>query len=151
MNLFENRYSLIFFSTCLSALFTILFLPLSEKVGVKFRILDDPDPRKMHTSPTVRIGGLAIIISYFLTILVVWQIDFFKVLLFNNYGLSILLTILSVNLFSYLIGLIDDIYKTPYWLRLGLQIISSIFIWSQGIGVKVINLYFYHGLTLITF
>ena len=142
MNLFENRYSLILFSICLSALLTILFLPLSEKVGDKFRILDDPDPRKMHTSPTVRIGGLAMIISYLFTILIVWQLDFFKVLEFNNYGLSILLTILSVNLFSYLIGLIDDIYKTPFWLRLGLQIISSMFIWSQGIGVKFIDLSF---------
>ena len=147
MNLFENIFILIIFSLCLSALLTILFLPFSKKIGVKFKILDDPDPRKMHKNPTVRFGGLSIIISYLLTIFITGHIGIFEALGVNIYNSSIIL-ILSVNLFSYIIGLIDDIYKTPYWLRLGLQIISSMIIWSYGIGVNSIDLSFLPGINV---
>ena len=133
---------LIFLSCCISAFLTVLFLPLSKKIGVKYKILDDPDPRKMHKNPTVRIGGLSIVISYFLTILIIWQASLFRPLGINIHNTSILLIILSINLFSYLIGLIDDIYKSPFWLRLGAQIISAIVIWSKGIGANAIDFSF---------
>ena len=100
MNIFENIYLLIFLSCCISAFLTVLFLPLSKKIGVKYKILDDPDPRKMHKNPTVRIGGLSIVISYFLTILIIWQASLFRPLGINVHNTYILLIILSIILKS---------------------------------------------------
>ena len=52
---------LIFF---ISTFTTILLIPLVNKIGLIFNILDIPEKRKQHKKPIVRIGGIAIIISF---------------------------------------------------------------------------------------
>ena len=54
-----GRTILIFF---ISTFTTILLIPLVNKIGLIFNILDIPEKRKQHKKPIVRIGGLAIII-----------------------------------------------------------------------------------------
>jgi UDP-GlcNAc:undecaprenyl-phosphate GlcNAc-1-phosphate transferase len=51
-------------------LFTLLVSlglgPCARRIGLGLRMLDQPDPRKIHQGPVPRIGGLAIFVSFFL-------------------------------------------------------------------------------------
>ena len=47
--------------TCLSALIaTILWTPLVIRLANRFKVLDHPGLRRIHTAPVPRLGGLAI-------------------------------------------------------------------------------------------
>jgi len=125
----------------ISLLSTILLLPGVRKIGLWYKIIDDLDPRKMHSKPKVRLGGLAIITAFFFTLYVLFA--------FINYGIIpdiylsnyVKIIIFSTSL-AFLIGLLDDIYTIPYWLRLICQIILSVAIWFFGINIKIIDVSF---------
>ena len=50
----------------LCSFFSYHIAPLVKKIGTKYKIVDIPNIRKIHTKPIVRIGGLSIFIIFFL-------------------------------------------------------------------------------------
>ena len=53
----------------ISTLIAYFIGPYVNQIGVKFKILDIPDQRKIHKKPIVRIGGTTIIFTFFVYIL----------------------------------------------------------------------------------
>ena len=136
-----NDNSILIIAGLISAISTILLVPFVQKIGFKYQIIDDPDPRKMHTKPTVRLGGLALIVSFLFTLYVIYTFinnGDFPDLNIDNY-ISIILVSSSI---SFIVGILDDIYTSPYWLRLIAQILISILIWKSGIRINIIDVSF---------
>ena len=50
----------------LCSLFSFYLGPLVKGLGSAFRIIDIPDKRKVHTIPIVRIGGVSIVVTFFI-------------------------------------------------------------------------------------
>ena len=94
--------------------FTILFL--SAKISYKFKLLDKPNKRKIHTNSTAYSGGIAISIALILSIL-----------LFNipNNTLNL---ILSIGFLVSLVGFIDDTYNLNVGGKLSLQVFPIIYL-----------------------
>ena len=95
--------------------FIIAFLSTKviRRVAVKLKILDLPDERKIHKEPVPLLGGLAIYISYVITI-------------FLNFSFSIELKgIILGGTIILLIGLIDDIKHLPAKWKLVGQVVAS--------------------------
>ena len=61
-----------------SVLSTITGLPFIKKIGLSYNLVDLPNKRKLHSSPTVRIGGLSIAISLFLSSIFAYFLDWFS-------------------------------------------------------------------------
>lgn len=86
--------------------FTIAFMivyalvPVMRKVAVRTRFVDIPNKRKIHTDPIPLLGGAAMFIGFFVTILIMGKVD----REFIGLALGALLI--------FIIGLVDDYAKT---------------------------------------
>ena len=132
----------------LCGLFSYYLGPIVRKLGAEFKIIDIPNLRKVHTKPIVRIGGVSIFITFLSYLLFT---NFFTPLT-NNYGIyeDKLFVIVIGSIFFFLIGIHDDIYKSPPLLRLFLQFLVAFCVSFNGVGFSSLNFYlpFYGNLAL---
>ena len=93
----------------ISLISTISLIPLINKIGIKFNLIDKPDKRKVHKANIVRIGGLGIIIGYLLgSSALVFINNYFN---FTEINYQIFLLLIFGSLGYFLIGFFDDIYN----------------------------------------
>ncbi len=116
---------MIFFSTLLLAMFiTIVLIPLFKGLAVRLRIVDIPNPRKIHTRPMPRIGGPAMALGALIPIICWSSMD--------GYVQSILIGSGIVVLF----GLFDDIKDLNYRAKFISQFAAALFVVFYG-GIKL--------------
>lgn len=95
-------------------LVSYLFIPLVRRVGLRLKILDYPDARKIHAKPTPRLGGVAIYIAFVGAI-------------FANFHFSLQLKgVLLASTLMFGMGLIEDIRGIPALWRLAGQILAVV-------------------------
>jgi len=105
-------------------LLSFLFTPVIRYVATKLRILDIPEERKIHKKPIPLLGGLAIYISYVVTI-------------FFNFSFSIELKgVVIGGTIILLVGLIDDIWKVSATWKLVSQILASSVLIAFGVKLS---------------
>ena len=100
--------------------------PLSSRIANKFDIVDRPDPRKIHFEATPLLGGVAVFIAFLISIMV------------NGIYSLELRAILIASAMLFLIGVADDIKEIPAWIRLLVQIASTVVVMSCGTMLQVI-------------
>nr|WP_075440452.1 MraY family glycosyltransferase [Prochlorococcus marinus] len=130
-----NSYAIVF-SICF--FISLIVIPIVNKLGIFYKILDIPDKRKKHKKPLVRIGGLAIYLSFIFSIIIL--IIFFKENLFLTINIEKIITIILGSSTFFLIGIMDDLLNLSPFIRLIFQIIVSSFIWSKGIGINNLDI-----------
>ena len=104
-------------------LISLLLIPLILNLAKKWKLFDHPDAhnettseyaRKIHTQPTPRLGGIAMVAGFYVTILFwSWPGELWKIFL--------------PAILIFLIGLKDDFQHIPPKIRLSLQILISAF------------------------
>lgn len=106
--------------------FVVLFsTPFFRKQAVKFNILDMPGKRKIHTTPTPLLGGLAVYLGVMSGLL--YGLEYSKYLL----GLMIGATIILV------LGIFDDARGLSAQFRLLIQLLASLIMVSFGIHLTL--------------
>tara|TARA_B100000989_G_scaffold298870_2_gene290616 strand:- start:1152 stop:2273 length:1122 start_codon:yes stop_codon:yes gene_type:complete len=130
-----NFYAILF-SICF--FISLVVIPIVIKLGISYNILDIPDERKKHKKPLVRIGGLAIYITFIISIIILNI--FFKGNLLMTINIEKIITILIGSSIFFFIGIFDDLYNISPFIRLSLQIIVSSYIWSKGIGINNLDI-----------
>jgi UDP-N-acetylmuramyl pentapeptide phosphotransferase/UDP-N-acetylglucosamine-1-phosphate transferase len=101
--------------------------------------MDDPGPRKVHSSPIPRIGGVALAIS---TLALVLPVFFFS----NPIGRSFqgsqiqLIALLSGAVFIFLIGLIDDVYRVSGPVKLLCIVVAALAVCAAGATIRQFSL-----------
>ncbi len=120
-----------FFALALAYVLT----PLLRKIALKFGILDHPVPDiKIHLKPVPYLGGLAIWLAFVLTLLGVRLLTSFPTgTLHNLRGIFYGGTLIMV------LGLIDDIWKLDYRVKLFGQFIASIILILYNIRIEFIS------------
>jgi UDP-GlcNAc:undecaprenyl-phosphate GlcNAc-1-phosphate transferase len=117
-----------FFSVALFAfLITFLITPLIKKIALKLGITDKPTDRKIHKIPTAQLGGIAIWAGFVSAVLVNITLD--KIL----WGIIVGATLIVI------IGIIDDIFSMPPWIKLISQIIIAFITFKFGIAIFFIT------------
>ena len=122
----------------LSAGITSVLVPLVRSLGLHFGFTDKPDPRKQHSTPMVRLGGVAMVFGFGLALTAVW--------LFGGFGLlapardQLIWSTLAGSLCFFFIGLADDLFALSPWPRLAGQVAVSCVIWSEGVRIGAIDL-----------
>ena len=118
----------------------------------KFRLFDQPSPRKIHPRPLPRLGGVAIVITFLIVILgyalasprltfgpgQIWFLD--KKILAMLSGLLLLL----------IVGIIDDIRGVGPVQKLFWQIVAASIVVSAGVSISFLRLPFGSHLDLTT-
>lgn len=124
-----------FVNLLISSLISYLLGPFINNFGLKLKILDIPDQRKIHKKPIVRIGGLSIVFTFFIYITLTYRfIPYFEVLNLRIIGL------LVGSLIYFILGLHDDIYRSSPFLRLAIQFFGALIV--SLCGVNLSNIYF---------
>ena len=117
-----------------SILSTITFLPFIKKIGLSYNLVDLPNKRKLHASPTVRVGGLSLWISFFASSIFSYFLDWF-----SGNAKDLLMVYLLGSFLFFLVGFAEDIFKISMKFRLLLQVLISSLVWIQGVQIKEID------------
>lgn len=109
----------------IAAALTLLVLWLLRPVAHRLNLLDYPAGRKDHAHPTPITGGLAMVIGILVTAWVTLDLLDSAWIAFSL-GAGLLIVV----------GLLDDKYDLPWWLRIGVQVIAALIMALMG-GVQV--------------
>ncbi len=129
---------------------TFILVPIAKMIGSKFGIVDSLNARKFKKIKLVRIGGLAIFLGFFLSVLGFAFLQ--HILRFLIIDFREILFLLVLSLFFFLIGIFDDILSLSPFKRLLLSFILAYFAWNYGIILNNIDISFLNlGFKFITF
>ena len=122
-----------FIFTFLAAMIvSMMLLPPLIVFGRRFRFVDQPSPRKVHTNPIPRIGGIAIGCALFAAILLVDGSS-----LTNRYA-----AMLIAGLVVLIVGAIDDRHELGYRSKFLAQFIAAIIaVYGGGIVIQELTLF----------
>ena len=118
-----------FFYPLGAAVVSACLIPFASYLAKRFNILDKPDHRKVHTSPTPYLGGIAIFLSFAL-LLTAFQI------LEHPFGYKKYFALLIGGGSIFTLGLLDDIFNIPAKIKLFLQIVIACIPVLLGITIK---------------
>ena len=105
-----------------SFLVCFLALPLVRGGARRLKLLDYPDPRKVHLVPTPLLGGVAVAGTFALT------------LLYNfNFSLGLKGVVLGAGI-VFFAGVIDDIFGLPAGVKLLVQIVATYVLIRFGVA-----------------
>ena len=117
---------------------TMALVPQVRRLGLSIGLFDEPDGRKQHTIPMVRLGGIAMVVGFALSLSIVWGMGGFGAL--TPARDQLIWSTLAGSLCFFLIGLADDLFALSPWPRLAGQVAVSTVIWTQGVQIGAIDL-----------
>lgn len=95
-------------------LLAVLLTPVARRLALRFGAVDQPDSRRVHSSPTPSWGGLAILAAFLVPLLVAAAVT-------NTISVQIVGIAIGAVLIS-IMGAIDDLRGLPVAPRLGVQV-----------------------------
>lgn len=115
----------------LSFIITLILVPIFRKIAILLNITDKPSARKIHTKPKPYLGGLAIFVSAVICINIFGSQIFYS----SNTKLVIAAFLLVI------VGVIDDKFDLPSYLKLGFQFLIAIYASIVVGGISKIEIY----------
>jgi len=103
--------------------------PLVRRLAEHLGILDQPNPRKVHTLPIPRMGGVAIFASFILALVFLGD---------RFYVQQVIGILLGATLVSFL-GLWDDRRPLPAWIKLLGQIGAALVLIVSGVHISLLR------------
>jgi len=124
---------------------TVALIPVIKYLSFKYKIVDKPEQRKQHKSSIVRLGGLGIFLGLYISIFILKVFGLFQ---FDPN--SFFWPIFTCAPFFFVVGFVDDLFNISPFIRLFLQVVLSIFVWSCGFHINnlIINSFFGENLSL---
>lgn len=110
---------------------SLLTTPLSKTISVKLGAIDYPKKRGLHKEPIPRMGGIAIILGFFTSMIVL--IPFLEELkTVQFFGFFIGASIIVV------LGMLDDIYNLSSKIKLAVQIVAALVVVYTGTRIEFV-------------
>ncbi|MEO6828026.1 MAG: MraY family glycosyltransferase [Microbacteriaceae bacterium] len=119
----------------ITAVITFLLSIVVYRVSLKYRLYPKIRARDVHTTPTPRLGGIAMFIGVVCGFAIASQIDFFR-LVFSD--MTPIYAILGGALLIVVIGVADDIWDLDWMTKLAGQFIAAGLI--AWLGVQIYSL-----------
>lgn len=110
-------------------------VPIVRRIAIRFGHVDFPGDRKVHSTPIVRLGGVAIFTGTMASAWGIWQFGGFNSLPARN---EILVMLLGGSAY-FLLGFLDDLYSLSPKSRLFCQFVIATLVWSFGIRIDFIT------------
>ena len=110
---------------------TLVTTPLAKKISVKLGAIDVPKDRGMHKKPMPRMGGIAIVMGFMITVLVLYRFNpEMNVKQFAGFvmGASIIVVL----------GMIDDVKNLRAKLKFCVQIVAALIVIYSGTRINVV-------------
>jgi UDP-GlcNAc:undecaprenyl-phosphate GlcNAc-1-phosphate transferase len=109
----------------------LVLTPIFRDIFRSYKVVDEPDnKRKVHVQPIPRVGGIAIIIAYFLTFYISRPEE-----VSANRELSLIANVLPAALLIFVTGLVDDFFGLKPRQKLVGQVVAAALAWWAGVRV----------------
>ncbi|ONI44089.1 undecaprenyl-phosphate alpha-N-acetylglucosaminyl 1-phosphate transferase [Candidatus Epulonipiscioides gigas] len=120
---------------------SLVCTPLAKKIAVKLGAVAYPRKRDMHITPIPRMGGIAIVLGFIITLIL-----FFP----NINGLEIkqIIGIVIGGIIIFILGLLDDIYELKARVKLLVQVAAAVIAVYFDIRIEFVSLPFNEILNL---
>ncbi len=109
---------------------SVALTPLVTYICRKKGVFDQPGPRKIHTQPTPRLGGISICFSFWMGL--------FSVFFLDGPIPGELYFVFLGSLVIFAIGLFDDLRASDWRLKLLVQILGGAILVAGGMAIKVL-------------
>ena len=123
----------------------VMMMPGVINLGTKYRWIDQPDQRKHHITPVVRVGGIAIFAGVTIAALISTLVSF-------SFDLAVIpqdnLYLILGGLCFFAIGFADDVLQLPPVPRLMAQVLVTSVIWSMGIRIEYLPIPFFGAVSV---
>ena len=140
--IFKNIYFICFtIFPFISFVTTFLLINPIKRLSLKYGFYDAPDSRKSHEQNIVRLGGIAIYIGIFLSLIFV-KSNFILIdeyLLNNSLENTYIFKILIGASIFFLLGIFDDLFKLSPFIRLFIQFLTVIILGINGLLFNEFN------------
>lgn len=104
---------------------SMLVIPLACRVGPRLGLLDEPDARKVHTTPVPRVGGWGIALGCLVPLIVSMQLD------------PLLRSYVAAALVLFIFGVWDDARQLGHWTKfLGQFSAVGLLVWYGDLYVS---------------
>ncbi len=127
---------------------TFVVTPHTMRLAKKVGAIDIPNDRRVNKKPMPRLGGVAVIAGFVVSIIYLFITTSIegKLNLFGeeNYYLKMIGFFLGVLVLG-LVCYIDDVKGVPSWIKLTAQIIASIIVVACGVRIENISIPFTEG------
>ncbi len=122
----------------LSSVFLALILtPLAREAGKYFNIVDLPSARKVHSVLTPRDGGIAVFLSFFLSLLGSTWVLGLPEIPGRNYTF---VWLIAGGVLVFALGLVDDIRRLPPHIKFVFQIVAALLAHAGGTEITQLEL-----------
>ncbi|MFE3847470.1 glycosyltransferase family 4 protein [Flavobacterium sp. LB3P45] len=111
----------------LSLVLTLIFIPIIKKNAVKVKLVDNPNYRKVHSTPVPLVGGISIAFSVLLLILISGN----RLPFLIEY-----LSIISSGFVLLIVGIIDDKNDVSAKYKLVIQLLLSFIVALAGVRIS---------------
>jgi UDP-N-acetylmuramyl pentapeptide phosphotransferase/UDP-N-acetylglucosamine-1-phosphate transferase len=105
------------------------------RLMIAFRVMDHPEARKMHDRPTPKGGGVGVVLSFLVGILLLYQYAAFARLA-DPYFRGVIEASAAIAIVAFL----DDLYDWPFTVKLGAQVLAALVAVSSGLYVHDVRL-----------
>jgi UDP-GlcNAc:undecaprenyl-phosphate GlcNAc-1-phosphate transferase len=126
----------VFVAACLIAL---AVTPAVRQLALHFDLTDKPSARKMHTGNIPRIGGIALLCSFFLPFLFLPLFCGQSPAVQEFFADSNILCFVSGALLIFLLGLLDDIRGLNFLCKIIGQLLIAVFVYSCGVRITAVT------------
>ena len=127
---------------------TFVVTPHTMRLAKKVGAIDIPNDRRVNKKPMPRLGGLAVIAGFVVSIIYLFITTSIegKLNLFGeeNYYLKMIGFFLGALILG-LVCYVDDVKGVPSWVKLTAQIIASIIVVACGVKIENISIPFTEG------
>lgn len=118
-----------------AAVVTFGFSYVIRRLSLRYKLYPGIRDRDVHTTPTPRLGGVAMFFGLLATIAVASQIKYFSVVFAES---GAIWAILGASFLIVVIGVLDDIWDLDWTIKLAAQLgIASLVAWQ---GVQILSL-----------
>ncbi|MCF8107567.1 MAG: undecaprenyl/decaprenyl-phosphate alpha-N-acetylglucosaminyl 1-phosphate transferase [Desulfohalobiaceae bacterium] len=125
---------------------SLILTPLAGRLGLRFKALDLPNERKVHSRPIPRTGGLGIFLAFFSTL--------FLTSLLNTQVANLLawereaVFLLTGGVVAFGVGLYDDFHRLSPTIKLFFQIVAASLVYWGGVRFHLFGVALSGTLTL---
>ena len=105
--------------------------PFAKKVSEKLGAIDYPKARGMHTKPMPRLGGIAIVMGFMITVLLLYRFV-------NDINIRHFCGFIAGAAVIVCVGIIDDVKQLPARIKLVFQVVAALIVIKSGIRINVV-------------
>lgn len=128
---FEHNWVLYIAAFACAFGISLLATPFAKKISVKVGAIDYPKKRGMHKEPIPRMGGIAIVLGFMMTMLIMMPfVDEIRTGQFIGFMTGALIIIV--------LGMLDDVYNLNAKLKFAVQFVAALVVVFTGTRINVV-------------